>query len=127
MIDRFLQSTIFYALRDLVSFVQFKNVKNTHGGVLLLVELPAKSLITYMNPSTLIVDAKFLPYRLFRIVLYNNCKKKFNYILQVVRRTCVYQVVKMFVFRKTWRASLSCYLRFEIRPFALLPTNSWRI
>ena len=83
MIDRFLQSTIFYALRDLVSFVQFKNVKNTHGGVLLLVELPAKSLITYMNPSTLIVDEKFLPYRLFRNVLYNNCKKKFNYILQV--------------------------------------------
>ena len=29
----------------------------------------------------------------------------------------------MFVFRKTWRALLSCYLRFEIRPFALLPTN----
>ena len=25
------------ALRDLVSFVQFKNVKNTHGGVLLLI------------------------------------------------------------------------------------------
>ena len=24
-------------LRDLVAFVQFKNVKNTHGGVLLLV------------------------------------------------------------------------------------------
>ena len=26
-------------LRDLVPFVQFKNVKNTHGGVLLLVKL----------------------------------------------------------------------------------------
>ena len=26
-------------LRDLVAFVQFKNVKNTHGGVLLLVLL----------------------------------------------------------------------------------------
>ena len=28
----------------------------------------------------------------------------------------------MFVFRKIWRDLLSCYLRFEIRPFALLPT-----
>ena len=28
----------------------------------------------------------------------------------------------MFVFRKICRALLSCYLRFEIRPFALLPT-----
>ena len=27
------------ALRNLVPFVQFKNVKNTHGGVLLLVKL----------------------------------------------------------------------------------------
>ena len=31
---------------------------------------------------------------------------------------------EMFVFRKIWRGLLSCYLRFEIRPFALLPTNS---
>ena len=29
----------------------------------------------------------------------------------------------MFVFRKIWRALLSCYLRFEIRTFALLPTK----
>ena len=28
--------TIFDALRDLVPFVQFKNVKNTHGAVLIL-------------------------------------------------------------------------------------------
>ena len=27
------------ALRDLVPFLQFKNLKNTHGGVLLLVKL----------------------------------------------------------------------------------------
>ena len=32
----------------------------------------------------------------------------------------------MFVFRKIWRALLSCYLRFEIRPFALLPTALFR-
>ena len=30
----------------------------------------------------------------------------------------------MFVFRKIWRALLSCYLSFEIRPFALLPAKS---
>ena len=29
------------ALRDLVPFVQFKKVKNTHGGVLILVTLQA--------------------------------------------------------------------------------------
>ena len=29
----------------------------------------------------------------------------------------------MFVFRKIWRALLSCYLRFEIHTFALLPTK----
>ena len=28
----------------------------------------------------------------------------------------------MFVFWKIWRALFSYYLRFEIRPFALLPT-----
>ena len=33
---------------------------------------------------------------------------------------------EMFVFLKIWRVLLSCYLRFEIRPFALLPTNYFR-
>ena len=28
----------------------------------------------------------------------------------------------MFVFRKIWRALFSCNTRFEIRPFAILPT-----
>ena len=32
------------ALRDLVSFVQFKKRKNIYGGVLVLVKLQAKSL-----------------------------------------------------------------------------------
>ena len=35
------------ALRDLVPFVQFKNLKNTHRVVLLLVKLQAKSLQLY--------------------------------------------------------------------------------
>ena len=35
---------IFGALRDLVPFVQFKNVKNTHGGVLILVKLQASHI-----------------------------------------------------------------------------------
>ena len=30
---------------------------------------------------------------------------------------------KMFAFRKIWRALYSCYLRFEIRPFVILPTK----
>ena len=32
----------------------------------------------------------------------------------------------MFVFRKIWRVLLSCYLRFEIRPFSLLATHCKR-
>ena len=38
-----LSANIYDALRNLVPFVQFKNVKNTHGRVLLLVKLKAKS------------------------------------------------------------------------------------
>ena len=34
---------------------------------------------------------------------------------------------KMFAFRNIWRPLLSCYLRFEIRSFALLPTIYWDI
>ena len=37
-------------------------------------------------------------------------------------RTCAYQWVRMFVFRKIWRALFSWNTHFEIRPFALLPT-----
>ena len=37
--------------------------------------------------------------------------------------SCAYQRVKIGLFRKIWRALLSCYLRFEIRPFALLPMD----
>ena len=33
--------TLCHVLRDLVPFVQFNNVKNTHGGVLVLVKLQA--------------------------------------------------------------------------------------
>ena len=33
----------------------------------------------------------------------------------------------MFVFRKVWRAFLSSHIRFEIRPFALIPLISGEI
>ena len=35
---------------------------------------------------------------------------------------CVSRGKKWFIFRKIWHALFSCQLRFEIRPFALLPT-----
>ena len=38
-------------------------------------------------------------------------------------RTCAYQGVKMFVFRKIWRDLFSWNTRFEIRQFAILPTK----
>ena len=37
-----IRTTICDVLRDLVPFVQFKNVKNTRGGLSLLVQLQAK-------------------------------------------------------------------------------------
>ena len=37
------------ALRNFVSFEQFKKRENTHGGVLLLVKLQAKSLQLYLK------------------------------------------------------------------------------
>ena len=39
--------SICHALSDIVLIVQFKNVKNNQGGVLLLVKLQAKSLQLY--------------------------------------------------------------------------------
>ena len=36
---------------------------------------------------------------------------------------CIRRQEKL-VFRKVWRTFLSCYLRFEIHPFALLTTTS---
>ena len=30
---------------------------------------------------------------------------------------------KTFAFRKIWRSLYSCYLRFQIRPFVILPTK----
>ena len=41
------EKSICDVLRDLVPFVQFKNVKNTHGEVLLLVKLQAFCLQLY--------------------------------------------------------------------------------
>ena len=39
-------------------------------------------------------------------------------------RTCAYQGVRnVRFFRKIWRAMFSCYLHFDIRLFALLPTK----
>ena len=39
----------FYTLRNSVSFAQFKKVKNTHGGVLLLVKLLALLKVTLLR------------------------------------------------------------------------------
>ena len=39
--EKLAQITICDVLRDLVTFVQLKNMKNTHGGLLLLVNLQA--------------------------------------------------------------------------------------
>ena len=41
------------ALRDSVPFLQFKNVKNTHGGVLLLVKLQAITYVTIISSNEL--------------------------------------------------------------------------
>ena len=49
--------------------------------------------------------------------------RKTNVSYPLIRTsTCAYQEVRMFVFRKIWRALLSWNTVFEIRPFVLLPT-----
>ena len=49
--------------------------------------------------------------------------RKTNISYPLIRtRTCAHQGVRMFVFRKIWRALFSWNPRFEIRAFALLPT-----
>ena len=46
MLVRTLSSTKCDGLRDLIPFVQFKNVKNSYGGVLLLVQLQTEAICT---------------------------------------------------------------------------------
>ena len=51
--------------------------------------------------------------------------QKTNISYPLIRtRTCAYQGVRYICFlRKIWLAEFYCYPRFEICPFALLPTN----
>ena len=52
----------------------------------------------------------------------NGCFKKTKHAKFSEKRTCAYQGIKMFVFRKIWRALFPWNTHFEIRPFALLLT-----
>ena len=52
----------------------------------------------------------------------NGCFKKTKHAKFSEKRKCAYQGIKMFVFRKIWRALFSWNTHFEIRPFALLLT-----
>ena len=53
----------------MVPFVQFKNVKNTHGGVLLLVKLQAKSFL-----------AAFRVFKLYKLYQTHNESHKNIYV-----------------------------------------------
>ena len=62
----------------------------------------------------------------------NGCYKKKSppdfpkneHILSPGKHTCVrIRRKEMFLFRKIWRVFFSCNTRFEIRPFAVLPTS----
>ena len=48
------------ALRDLLPFAQIKNVKNTHGGVLLLVKLKAKACNSTKSNTLPCMEAEIL-------------------------------------------------------------------
>ena len=54
-------------------------------------------------------------------------RQKANLKIEVIRKQSTPNFPKkaniIFVFRKIWRALLSCYLRFEVHPFAWLPTK----
>ena len=75
----FLQKVLL-KVHDLVPFVQFKNVKNTHGGVLLLVKLPKS------NTPPCVFFRFFMLYKWYQIAqrITNNCEwfsmhKKYPY------------------------------------------------
>ena len=64
--------------------------------------------------------------------IWNRVFKKKNKACQIFRKTIISYPLyisgdKTFVFRKIWRALFSWNTRFEIHPFALLPTNWGRI
>ena len=79
-IKKIFGSNICDALHDLVPFVQLKNLKNTHGGVLLLIKLQVE---TYIVPNH-IMPQKFWknikPKELQEIGQTNNINR--NFILQ---------------------------------------------
>ena len=66
-----------------------------------------------------------------RVLQENKARKIFrktNISYPLIRtRMCAYQGVKMFLFPKIWRALFSYNTRFEIRPFALLPTKCYLV
>ena len=64
------------ALRNLVPFVEFKNLKNTYGGVLLLAKLQAKAYnFTKRNtpPSvfSFFLIVKIVPNRAMHLIMFN--------------------------------------------------------
>ena len=80
---------------------------------------------TEINRSLSFLDMKIFPEN-DKFVTSVFRKETFSgvYINFVHLSKCAYQgVKKAFVFRKIWRALNSSYLRFEIRPFAILPTK----
>ena len=66
---------IYDGVGDLVPFIQFKNVKNTHGGVLLLVKLQAKS-----NTPSWVFFTFFKLYKWYQIA--HRIMKVYNRLLQ---------------------------------------------
>ena len=59
---------MFDVSRDLVPFAQFKNVENTHGGVLLLVKVQASAC----NCTKVNTTLGFFPKRLAKNNFFNN-------------------------------------------------------
>ena len=111
-------------LRDLVSFVQFKNRKNIHGGVFLLVKLQAKACNFTKSNTPPWVFLTFFMYKWYQIA---------QRVANMLFFHRYFSVIFKKQYQKTW--SLSKLFRFistsDSVPFKLMHTfnryKNWKI
>ena len=74
-----------------------------------------------LNDPVSSISCKYLPYAYLCFIISRPLKQLLNSDAFLVNFEH-----NVYVRNETWRTLFSCYLRFEIRPFAVLPTN-WSI
>ena len=82
-----------------------------------------------LNDPVLSISCKYLPYAYLCFIISRPLKQLLNsdvFLVNFEHNVYVTGGKTCGVRNETWRTLFSCYLRFEIRPFAVLPTN-WSI